>query len=699
MKPVVALFFGGGVLALGLGIAWSNLSSGSSCGEGCALEAEYSAEELAYAEERLARSRRSADPVAVPDLGPAHFCFAEGTPPSIVAAFMEAMRTAPDGAWPNGRRHYDLGPLWGNTNTARTITWSLVPDGLSVDGSSSQLFSRMDTLFASQGGRAKWIGLIEQCFQRWGDLTGVSYVRRRFNNQDWDDGATFGLGGNANRGDVRIAMIPIDGVNSVLAYNYYPNNGDMVIDSAENWGTSTNNFRFFRNTVMHEHGHGLGIAHVCSNNTAQLMEPFLSTSFDGPQHDDLRAGQRGYGDAYEPNGTTATAHDLGALPFPATVNPSTVPTPVFTNSALTAISVDGDQDHFKFSTPQTLRITTTVTPLGLTYDDNDQAQNGSCPSGSSTDSLRQADLALDILGNDGNAIASAAATGLGQSESITDRIIQPGTYFARVRETGTVLQTQVYRLEITTVKSNTPPTISFTGGTAVTAGDSINLDFNATDVDSGDTITFSIVNGPQGGGINASTGVYTAPTTPSQGGQTLAVTVRATDNGDPQGSAETTVNVTVNVRPQVLSGSIDRPSWVGSNPIPANYEIRSGATVLIQGTLQIQANGSFSVPLPSPLNLGTRQVSIDAPAFLRRTSGNVNSVLGGITGLNLDLIAGDSNGDNVVDLDDYFDLADAFRTNEGDAGFNPDVDFDGSGSIDLDDYFLLAEAFRVAGDD
>ena len=122
---------------------------------------------------------------------------------------------------------------------------------------------------------------------------------------DWDDGAIWGANGNdTTHGDVRLSMHPIDGGGGILAYTFYPANGDMVIDRAETWGSSSTNLhRFLRNTVMHELGHSVGIDHVCSNNTGQLMEPFLSTGFDGPQQDDIRGINRNNGDPYEGNNT------------------------------------------------------------------------------------------------------------------------------------------------------------------------------------------------------------------------------------------------------------------------------------------------------------------------------------------------------------------------------------------------------------
>lgn len=58
------------------------------------------------------------------------------------------------------------------------------------------------------------------------------------------------------------------------------------------------------------------------------------------------------------------------------------------------------------------------------------------------------------------------------------------------------------------------------------------------------------------------------------------------------------------------------------------------------------------------------------------------------------VIPGDANYDDRVDLDDYFDLADAFRTGPNDPAWNPRCDFDGSEFIDLDDYFILADNYR-----
>ena len=76
------------------------------------------------------------------------------------------------------------------------------------------------------------------------------------------------------RGDIRISGHYIDGNSNTLAYNYYPDTGDMVIDTGDNYFNSTfsDSIRLF-NVLQHEHGHGLALPHVCPMNETKLMEP------------------------------------------------------------------------------------------------------------------------------------------------------------------------------------------------------------------------------------------------------------------------------------------------------------------------------------------------------------------------------------------------------------------------------------------
>lgn len=214
---------------------------------------------------------------------PVSMCLAEGTvlTPEIkaklravneaIAAYLEVDPNNPF------QDRYFLGSRWSGTPGApRVVTWSFVPDTVSITGapginepaSNSSLFATFDAKMA----RATWIALFQSCFDRWEALTGIDFQRVTAAGADWDDGAVWSASGGATRGDMRIGMHPIDGLGNVLAYCYFPSNGNMVLDKDDAVGSSnlfnaTNNYRFLRNTVTHEMGHGIGLQHVCSSNT------------------------------------------------------------------------------------------------------------------------------------------------------------------------------------------------------------------------------------------------------------------------------------------------------------------------------------------------------------------------------------------------------------------------------------------------
>ena len=373
------------------------------------------------------------------------FCFAPDTDPAVVAYYEEKMHMPPTG------ERYFLGGRWsGSQGTPRALTWSFVPDGLSVDGGTSELFSRMDGLFG--GNRALWITQFTNSFNRWAQLVGVSYTRITYAGNDWDDGASWGSNGSANRGDIRIAMISIDGTNNVLAYTYYPSNGDMVFDRSESWQSSSGTYRFLRDVIMHEHGHGLGIAHVCSTNANLLMEPYIDTSFDGPQDDDMRAGQRHYGDKSESNDTAATATNLGTAAIGSPINVGTnIPTPSISYASMLSIDADGKVDYFRFTTTGARAATVTVTPVGRTYDSSSQNGDGSCNSGNNINSLAMANLNLQVLGTDGTTVlATGASQPIGVAETVSGVYLPvAGNYYVKVYEGDSPVYAQYYRLSIT----------------------------------------------------------------------------------------------------------------------------------------------------------------------------------------------------------------------------------------------------------
>lgn len=391
------------------------------------------------------------------DMVPFAACFDSENPPSpeTVARVNATIRGT--------LAKYNVAARWTSTSvngnnipagTPITLRVSFVPDTVNapdLDGvyAPSSLFASMDAKFG--GNRALWISRIQSAFNRWGALTGVTYIFVNAPGVDWDDGAVWSSPGSATRGDVRIAMRPMDGQSGVLAFNSYPINGDMVLDSAESWGSSNNTHRFLRNVVMHEHGHGLGLAHVCPINNSKLMEPTYSSSYDGPQQDDLRGIHFRYGDVNEPNNSSVAATQMGAVNPGQTFTIGTVPAPSISNGSLVSLHINGDSDWYEFEPSAPMMVSATVTPLGTTYDAADQT-GSSCPSGSPVNALVQADVAVSVVASNGSSVLGAstlAAAGLAESETF---VLVPGgaSFFVRVYETGSQTESQMYRLNVTT---------------------------------------------------------------------------------------------------------------------------------------------------------------------------------------------------------------------------------------------------------
>jgi serralysin len=380
-------------------------------------------------------------------------CFAEGTDPFYAKQVEALVNQLNIPRFAAG--DYQLNTRWsGSQGDPRALTWSFVPDGLSISSgvgepvANSNLFSSMDTKFAAAGGRTTWVTQWVNSFARWQNLSGLTYTRITVGGNDWDDGAAWGAAGAAGvRGDVRICGKNIDGGSNILAYNNFPPfGGDMVMDTSENWQSSSGTFRFLRNTIMHEHGHGMGLNHVDPVNGTKLMEPFLNTGFDGPQQDDIRGAQRHYGDAYEGNNTSATAKPMGALAVPGSLTFGNITSPAVASAARLSIDANGEIDVWSFTVPAAGTLTATVTPVGSTY------MQG--PQGGATanvNALAQANLALEVLASNGTTVlgtANAAAVGL--AESVTGiSLPTAGTYFIRVTETDAPTQTQLYQISLT----------------------------------------------------------------------------------------------------------------------------------------------------------------------------------------------------------------------------------------------------------
>ena len=319
------------------------------------------------------------------------------------------------------------------------IRYSFVPDGTSIPASTgfptgtSSLFSWLNGLYG--GNPATWQAIFQQEFDRWAGLTGLSYV---FEPND-DGSPMFGaVGAVGVRGDVRIGAKTLDGNSGVLAFNFFPNNGDMVLDAFDSFYSNLgNNSRRLRNVITHEHGHGIGLFHTCPSNGQKLMEPFINTGFLGPQHDDVRGGHFLYGDIYEPNQSFNLAHDLGVIGLGTTT------------VANASTHGSTDVDFYQFSVTGSFNAAVTVTPAGLTYQTGPQV-NPCSSGGSSFNSLTVSNLDVQIVDSNGvTPIATGNSQPAGAAESISPTALNPagGTFYVRVsRSSGS--SSQLYNLQI-----------------------------------------------------------------------------------------------------------------------------------------------------------------------------------------------------------------------------------------------------------
>ena len=336
-----------------------------------------------------------------------------------------------------------------------TLTWSIVPDGTSVFGyvdeptANSTLRAFLDSIYGSE---AVWLPIFQSVFDRWASLNGVTYVYEPNDDGDPWTSTTIAAGALGVRGDIRIAGHPIDGDSGILAYNFFPDfGGDMVIDTPDSFynNTSDGSLRL-RNVLAHEHGHGLGLSHSCPIEQTKLMEPFLTTAFDGPQHDDILASNRGYGDTNEHNDVTGSSTALGAFVGSQSENGR-------------SIDDNGDADFFSFAANAEDTLDVTLTPVGSTYLAGPQRPNGSCSRGTLFNSLIQNDMGLEILDTDGiSTLAMSTSNPAGVAESVSNQLLTTsGTYFVRVIP-GFDNAAQLYDVIVTLVGPTTPPTTSWT---------------------------------------------------------------------------------------------------------------------------------------------------------------------------------------------------------------------------------------------
>ncbi|HRI44526.1 MAG TPA: hypothetical protein PLL78_11535 [Fimbriimonadaceae bacterium] len=153
---------------------------------------------------------------------------------------------------------------------------------------------------------------------------------------------------------------------------------------------------------------------------------------------------------------------------------------------------------------------------------------------------------------------------------------------------------------------------------------------------------------------------------------------------------ETTVSV---------SGIVNFTDRFGNFPGSIDIDFQDASHTIVHTAMNVAVDsmGNFSTT-DLPPTTGSYFLSVKRTPWLRRTIGPYNTGTNQ-SGLVLDLVSGDIDGDNEVAIGDYAQLSTAFNSEPGDGNWNPDADLNGDDSVDIGDFAILSVNFGVMGDD
>jgi hypothetical protein len=149
-------------------------------------------------------------------------------------------------------------------------------------------------------------------------------------------------------------------------------------------------------------------------------------------------------------------------------------------------------------------------------------------------------------------------------------------------------------------------------------------------------------------------------------------------------------------RPASISGNVALRSW--TSPLTdqlITFEVREpGSTTVLQREVAgLSLNGDFSFGTALPP--GSYDVTAKGDRWLRGKLQNVTFTASGASGLLFDeLIPGDVQGDNVIDLADFLTLAANYEVGPP---TEMRADLNGDGAVDLADFLLLANHYGTVG--
>lgn len=324
------------------------------------------------------------------------------------------------------------------------LTYSFPADGttwgLSGSGFATGTNNLVATLTSTFGSEDRGKEFIRQALAAWKRYAGITYTESSDNGIAQDQVTTR----RSTVGDIRIGGLALGSGTPVLAYNAFPGSpslasivgGDMCINTsyfsvAGTFPDSTNNYRYLRNTVAHEHGHGTGFIHQVPCSGSKLMEPSINVGFDSHGNDDRRGAQRNYGDRYSGNQSLATAVDLGNMT-----------TPVLKSFTARDLSLNGfwnngsnpsGADFYKFSLDSAQNVRIVATPRGGSIQTEQQSSGCTTVAPVTYAASSAGNLAYVLTNGDGSVtIGTVDATAAGSAEAFTFTSLPAGNYVLRV---------------------------------------------------------------------------------------------------------------------------------------------------------------------------------------------------------------------------------------------------------------------------
>ncbi|MBL8048449.1 MAG: hypothetical protein JNJ45_07180 [Chthonomonas sp.] len=224
----------------------------------------------------------------------------------------------------------------------------------------------------------------------------------------------------------------------------------------------------------------------------------------------------------------------------------------------------------------------------------------------------------------------------------------------------------------------------------------------------GQTVNFTVDGAGVGSAVTNGSGVaslnYVIPAGATFGAHPIGVTFPAAGFfNNSSGSGTLTVGL------PSFNGNLTLLQWGGSNAVNAVVTVRNNANAIVQGPSTVATNVSGNWSLPTSLLPGTYRVTVKSSHWLSQRVLNVslNNTTGTGTILH-DLLNGDCDGNDIIDVGDYSILAAAFDAlldtdpgtigNQSSPNWDIRADLNGDGIVDIADYSILAGNFDKFGD-